>query len=174
MQTYTGPRLASESDIYVLARPPRLWALPSTTLDGQGTSPPQVPGPTDRIILLRAAAEARSALRTAAIAAEEAAARARAVAAELDKALAAMQSGMPRAGDRSRHASGAMPNRQDLLSVREREVLTLVTDGLSNKAIAERLYISPNTVKTHVASLLHKLNVQTRVQLAALAASQPA
>lgn len=67
-----------------------------------------------------------------------------------------------------------MAKRQDQLSVREREVLTLVAAGLTNKGIAERLYISPNTVKTHVASLLNKLNMQTRVQLAALAASQPA
>jgi RNA polymerase sigma factor (sigma-70 family) len=131
-------------------------------------------GPSDRIILLRAAAEARTALRAAALAAEEAATRARVVAAELDEALAAMQSGSPSAGDRASHISRGMANRHDHLSVREREVLTLVADGLTNKAIAQRLYISPNTVKTHVASLLNKLNAQTRVQLAALAASQPA
>jgi DNA-binding CsgD family transcriptional regulator len=51
-------------------------------------------------------------------------------------------------------------------------VLALVAEGRSNKAIAEALYVSPNTVKTHVASLLHKLGAQTRVQLAAIAARQ--
>jgi DNA-binding NarL/FixJ family response regulator len=56
------------------------------------------------------------------------------------------------------------------LSPREREVLALVAEGRSNKAIAEELYVSPNTVKTHVAAILTKLEVETRVQLAALAA----
>ncbi|HEX5964169.1 MAG TPA: response regulator transcription factor, partial [Gemmatimonadales bacterium] len=55
------------------------------------------------------------------------------------------------------------------LSPREREVLALVAEGQTNKAIANALYVSPNTVKTHVASLLHKLQADTRVQLAAIA-----
>ncbi len=58
----------------------------------------------------------------------------------------------------------------DVLTPREREVLALVAEGRSNKAIAEALFVSPNTIKTHVASLLHKLHADTRVQLAALAA----
>ena len=57
----------------------------------------------------------------------------------------------------------------ELLSPREREVLALVAGGRTNKAIAEALYVSPNTVKTHVTSLLHKLQVDSRVQLAAIA-----
>ena len=52
---------------------------------------------------------------------------------------------------------------------REREVLMLVAAGQTNKAIADALYVSPNTVKTHVSSLLHKLQADTRVQLAAIA-----
>jgi DNA-binding NarL/FixJ family response regulator len=49
-------------------------------------------------------------------------------------------------------------------------VLALVAEGRSNKAIAAALFISPNTVKTHVASLLNKLGADSRVQLAAFAA----
>jgi len=59
------------------------------------------------------------------------------------------------------------------LSPREREVLALVAEGRSNKAIAAALFVSPNTVKSHVAALLTKLEVETRVQLAALAVRHP-
>ncbi len=48
-------------------------------------------------------------------------------------------------------------------------MLALVAGGRSNKAIAEALYVSPNTVKTHVTSLLHKLDAESRVQLAVIA-----
>ena len=60
----------------------------------------------------------------------------------------------------------------DQLSPREREVLALVAQGRTNKAIAEALFVSPNTVKTHVASLLTKLDVDTRAQLAVIATQQ--
>jgi DNA-binding NarL/FixJ family response regulator len=59
-----------------------------------------------------------------------------------------------------------------LISPRERDVLALVVEGRSNKDIAEALYVSPNTVKTHVASLLNKLSANTRSQLAAIALRQ--
>jgi DNA-binding CsgD family transcriptional regulator len=58
----------------------------------------------------------------------------------------------------------------DFLSVREREVIALVADGLSNAAIAQRLKLSEHTVKRHVANILLKLDLPTRAAAAALAA----
>ena len=56
-----------------------------------------------------------------------------------------------------------------LLTERECEVLRLVATGLSNGEIAERLFISPATAKTHVAHLLAKLDARDRVQLVIIA-----
>lgn len=50
------------------------------------------------------------------------------------------------------------------LSERELEVLGLIVDGLDNAQIASRLFISPNTVKSHVASIFGKLGVESRLQ----------
>lgn len=58
----------------------------------------------------------------------------------------------------------------DALSSREREVLTLVADGLSNAAIADRLDLSEHTVKRHVANSLVKLDLPTRAAAAAMVA----
>lgn len=55
------------------------------------------------------------------------------------------------------------------LSGRELEVLKLMVEGLSNPEIAERLYLSPNTVKTHVRGIMNKLAVDDRVQAAVVA-----
>lgn len=57
----------------------------------------------------------------------------------------------------------------DSLSQREREVLTLMAEGLSNQRIAERLGIGEKTVKTHVSNVLGKLDVSDRTQAAVYA-----
>ena len=98
----------------------------------------------------------------------EAAARARSLTELLDEALAVLTDGAVLAPT----PSEALRRETDTLSPREREVLALVAEGRTNKAIAEALYVSPNTVKTHVTSLLHKLRADTRVQLAAIATRQ--
>jgi NarL family two-component system response regulator LiaR len=50
------------------------------------------------------------------------------------------------------------------LSNRELEVLQLMADGLSNQQIAERLFVSLNTIKTHTSNLFLKLEVERRTQ----------
>lgn len=55
------------------------------------------------------------------------------------------------------------------LSARELEVLRLMVDGLSNPEIGARLFLSPNTVKTHVRGIMNKLAVDDRVQAAVVA-----
>lgn len=57
----------------------------------------------------------------------------------------------------------------DLLTRRESEILQLVGKGLNNREIAEKLYISEATVKTHVMNAMHKLNLRSRVELALFA-----
>jgi DNA-binding NarL/FixJ family response regulator len=52
------------------------------------------------------------------------------------------------------------------LTIREEEVLRLVTTGLSNKEIAALLFISDGTVKSHVEHILRKLGVSDRAQAA--------
>ncbi len=56
------------------------------------------------------------------------------------------------------------------LTEREREVLALLAQGFKNKEIAERLYITPNTVKRHIKSVFEKLGVSTRSAATAIAA----
>ncbi len=55
------------------------------------------------------------------------------------------------------------------LTPREKEILLLVSEGLTNKQIADELFIAENTVKNHIKHLLKKLNLENRVQLASYA-----
>jgi len=61
------------------------------------------------------------------------------------------------------------PDGLDELSPRELEVLELVAQGSNNREIAEALYLSPLTVKTHVSRILTKLRARDRVQLVVIA-----
>lgn len=58
-----------------------------------------------------------------------------------------------------------------MLTNREKEVLELLAKGYTNPEIAQMLYISPHTVKAHVAAILKKLNVKNRL-LAVVAAEE--
>ena len=55
------------------------------------------------------------------------------------------------------------------LTSREREVLSLLVEGLSGQAMSNQLHISPNTVRTHVQSILTKLQVHSRLEAASFA-----
>jgi len=61
------------------------------------------------------------------------------------------------------------PQSLSVLTAREREVLALVGTGLSNEEIADRLYLSPLTAKTHVSRAMTKLGARDRAQLVVLA-----
>ncbi len=60
-------------------------------------------------------------------------------------------------------------DQSDMLTPREREILQLLADGLSNGDVAERLFISQETVKSHVRHILTKLEADTRTQAVAIA-----
>jgi DNA-binding NarL/FixJ family response regulator len=60
-------------------------------------------------------------------------------------------------------------DRDELLTGREREILQLLADGMSNTDVAERLVISPETVKSHVRHILGKLEADTRTHAVAIA-----
>lgn len=69
----------------------------------------------------------------------------------------------------ARWGEGGRGRRPDILTKREKEVLVLVSEGLSNREIAERLYIAENTVKNHLRNILEKLHMHNRAQAVAYA-----
>jgi DNA-binding NarL/FixJ family response regulator len=68
--------------------------------------------------------------------------------------------------ERFASAATAAPDERSLdhLTEREREILRLIANGLSNAELAAQLHLSETTVKTHVSSMLRKLGVRDRVQ----------
>jgi DNA-binding NarL/FixJ family response regulator len=67
------------------------------------------------------------------------------------------------------HGDPPAPGRLSGLTDREREILALVAEGLSNDDIAQRLVVSPQTVKTHVNRTMAKLGAHDRAQLVVIA-----
>jgi len=84
--------------------------------------------------------------------------------------LAAQHAAAPLAGQHpSGQASSAHARHLSRLTEREREVLVLVAEGLSNEELARRLFLSPLTTKTHVSRIMTKLAARDRAQLVVIA-----
>ena len=62
------------------------------------------------------------------------------------------------------------PDELKALTEQERRILALVAEGLTNREIAQRMYLSEKTIKNYVSSMLAKLGLQRRTQAAVLAA----
>ena len=84
------------------------------------------------------------------------------------RALATMRTFGMRRGSRAAHRRALTG--WDALTPTELDVVRLTIDGLTNRAIGERLFISRRTVQTHLAHVFTKLDISTRVELAAAAA----
>ena len=94
---------------------------------------------------------------------------AEATAAQIDAALRAVAAGLTvRAPGRQRRMFGPLPEEASvLLTPREVEVLAALGNGLSNKAAARQLGISPHTIKFHIESLFRKLDATSRAEAVA-------
>jgi NarL family two-component system response regulator LiaR len=92
---------------------------------------------------------------------------------ELAEAIRAAYAGRPTLAPEAAQAliqtTGAGPALGDDLTAREREVLALMVEGLTNPQIAERLVVSRSTAKAHVSNILSKLGVSNRAEAIALA-----
>jgi DNA-binding NarL/FixJ family response regulator len=76
------------------------------------------------------------------------------------------------AGASERRAEPKGVSRHGLLSARELEVLRLVAEGLSNREVAGRLFVTERTVRSHLTSIFGKLGADNRTQAVALARLQ--
>jgi len=72
----------------------------------------------------------------------------------------------------TRLKQGENQDTYSILSEREREILSLIAKGYSNKEIGEMLYISVKTVETHKSNLMEKLQMKTRPELVKYAAKK--
>jgi NarL family two-component system response regulator LiaR len=92
---------------------------------------------------------------------------------ELARAIRAAHAGRatlsPEAAQALVHAATQPPAPGHDLTERERAVLALLVEGLNNTEIAERLVVSPSTIKSHVSNILSKLGVTSRTEAVALA-----
>ena len=70
------------------------------------------------------------------------------------------------AAAKSQKTDEAKPEKDYSLTAREAQILKLITEGYSNNEIANQLFVSINTTKAHVASILQKLEVDDRLQAA--------
>jgi DNA-binding NarL/FixJ family response regulator len=84
---------------------------------------------------------------------------------DADLALGSHAPSLPPGGDH--RAEGPAPRRDALLTDREREVVELIASGATNEAVARELVLSADTVKTHVSSILRKLDVASRAEAVA-------
>ncbi len=76
---------------------------------------------------------------------------------------------LTRSDSQKSNSPTVLPNVFQNLTPREKEVLSLIAKGASNKEIAQQLYISERTVKAHITSILSQLNLRDRTQAAILA-----
>jgi DNA-binding NarL/FixJ family response regulator len=90
---------------------------------------------------------------------------------ELTGALTTVAAGGTYVDPRLRPAllSGRSTQRVPSLSKREREIIELLAQGLTGEEVAERLVLSPETVKTHIRNAMNKLEASTRVHAIAIA-----
>jgi len=138
------------------------------------------PSLTPVLALVNAAPEARQALRSGARGALSRAASADAISSAalavatghwvLDDAFATTLLNLGGTEEPAGSALASLPSARSLLSPREQQVLSLLSEGLSNRDVAERLGISRHTAKFHVNAILDKLGATTRTEAVVLAA----